>query len=180
MTTTMTYVRYSLLILALTSLVQCAGKSDVADVHTNINPDNPVVFNADLSIEDSFSGATVKIIKPWFSFNFGLQNSSSNAFTIIAINIKVTSFKNGAETVKESAVVASNLINDARNTNGQTYLFEVAAGASYTDPAMIYVNGLDNDADSFVFDVEVEFVGWFGDHDSPDKRFSKTAYFSTN
>lgn len=174
-------LKYFILFITVAGLVQCTkGKRDEDYVDTTILPETPVVYNASITLVDSTTLEKVTILKPWFSFNFSMTNSSPKEFTVIAITIIVTAYENSITSTKTTVVTASNLVNDPRAGGTQPYLFNLAVGATTTalQQATVYVGGLDK-SESFLYDVEVEFSGWFGSPTAPEDRFSKTVYFAT-
>lgn len=168
----------TLCIFSLVGLAQCGDKTSKSkDVRFTLSPDNPIVINADLTLNAGQDNERV-IAAPWFLFSSRVVNNSDSTLFLQSYTLTVSAIKDGQTVTKSMSIDPAVTCDDS--TEARVYIAIIPAGTTYTglnpspalpdycDPADIvstaaeswYIDALP-DADDFFYTVEVKGEGWF-------------------
>lgn len=162
-------------------LAQCGSKKQLSsDVKFVLVPEDPVIINADLTLNPNTDNERV-ISKPWFLFSARVENKTDNLLNLVTITFKGRGIKNGAPVSYKGALDPGSACYDPAGLDSRSYVAIIQPGQTYvsvTDecdettvvgpPADYegwYIHGLP-EADTPIYTFDVSGEGWFVDEDN--------------
>ncbi len=179
------------------AISSCGGDGLSKKVNFDSLPKSPLVVNADITIGSGDNETVIK--KPWFETRYKFTNNSGKTLVVVTLIYKVTSLKNGFETVQEFSIDSQKYCAEgftrpylAVIATGQTFtgLDVDASGDSFSrcDYALPlastqyekYIFGELAPADSPTYSIQVSAEGWFEDSNGEiTERYVGTDFIST-
>ena len=167
-----------LIILATLSLVQCGDRNSVnSKIKFTVIPKTPIVILSDFTLNPGDDNE--KLIKaPWFYMTYSIANNSDQTVTIQSLLFTISSMSKSGGVKSTSFGVDPGDYEDFL-PHEPVYLTEIAPNTEDTATFGVYVYGLDPDAITYNYSVEVNVQGWVGTFDQPVDRLTKKFNFTT-
>jgi hypothetical protein len=169
-------LKKGLLVLGILASLSCAKKDK--DVDFEVIPDRPVVIDSSITVKDKITGEKKTYNPPWYTFSIKLTNKSSKKITFVSMKAVVTGFINGETVTKDYN------FDPGADSAGASWYYAVldavdATGKPGTYTSSGWIMAELPKVDGYVYSISLELIGWYGDYNTPEQRFSATFYHST-